>query len=225
MSDRRPAALTPLFTCGLDFQKVLRRISHGAGRPRATSSLVVDRFAAKKGWLRSPRGRLVASLRAAQSREFSRLPQMKSLLAGYVRLRSHSRRSLLGECSAKFLFPVHISLHCPSIQSERTVHPVLRRISSHQEANALFLESSYFTDDVHTVYHVHHSNPSHQTTVHYLVSVLARIRFKHLCKCNCKLLDLKKGLPNSCVYQIIQRLATGRFCQEIGTYSCYFSFD
>ena len=151
---------------------------------------------------------------------------MKSLLAGYVRLRSHSRRSLLGEWGAKFLFPVHISLHRPSIQSERIVHPVLRRISSHQEANALFLESSYFTDDVHTVYHVHdHSNPSDQTTVHYLVSVLARIRFKHLCKCNCKLLDLKKGLLNSCVYQIIQRFATGRFCQEIGTYSCYFSFD
>ena len=146
MSDRRPAALTPLLTCGLDFQKVLRPISYGAGRPRATSSLVVGR---------SPRGRLVASLRAAQSRKFSRLSQMKSLLAGYVRLRSHSRRSLLGECSAKFLFPVHISLHRPSIQSERTVHPVLRRISSHQEANALFLESSYFTDDVHTVYHVH----------------------------------------------------------------------
>ena len=96
------------------------------------------------------------------------------------RLRSHSSRSLLGECSAKFLFPVHISLHRPSIQSERTVHPVLRWISSHHEANALFLESSYFTDDVHTApgYHVHdHSNPSDQTTVYYLVSVLARFTF------------------------------------------------
>ena len=115
------------------------------------------------------------------------------LLAGYVRLRSHSRRSLLGEWGAKVFFPVHVSLHRPSIQSERTVHPVLRRIPSHHEANALFLESSYFTDDVHTApgYHVHdHSNPSDQTTVYYLVSVLARIRFKHLWKCNCKLLDL-----------------------------------
>ena len=137
MSDRRPAALTPLFTSGLDFQKVLRRISYGAGRPRATSS----------------------------------------------RERSDDRKCV-----------------CAS-------------------------QATYFTDDVHTVYHVHHSNPSDQTTVLYLVSVLARIRFKHLCKCNCKLLDLKKGLLHSCVYQIIQRLATGRFCQEIGTYSCYFSFD
>ena len=33
------------------------------GRPLATSSLAVGRFAAKKGSLRSPRGRLVASLR------------------------------------------------------------------------------------------------------------------------------------------------------------------
>lgn len=32
------------------------------GRPLATSSLAVGRFAAKKGLLRSPRGRLVASL-------------------------------------------------------------------------------------------------------------------------------------------------------------------
>ena len=51
----------------LDF--LLRRISYGAGRnpsietsrPLATSSLAVGRFAAKKGSLRSPRGRLVAS--------------------------------------------------------------------------------------------------------------------------------------------------------------------
>ena len=64
--------------------------------------------------------------RAAQSREFSRLPQMKSLLAGYVRLRSHSRSSLLGECGAKLgFFPVHIffkppgpyNLNAPSIPS------------------------------------------------------------------------------------------------------------
>ena len=69
------------------FKKVLRWISYGAGpqicesrhspflarnanenpasetrRPLATSSLAVGRFAAKKGSLRSPRGRLVASL-------------------------------------------------------------------------------------------------------------------------------------------------------------------
>ena len=40
---------------------VLGRISYGAG-PLATSSLAVGRFAAKQGSLRSPRGRLVASL-------------------------------------------------------------------------------------------------------------------------------------------------------------------
>ena len=40
---------------------VLRRIWYGAG-PLATSSLAVGRFAAKQGSLRSPRGRLVASL-------------------------------------------------------------------------------------------------------------------------------------------------------------------
>ena len=45
----------------LDFQNVLRRISYGAG-PLATSSLLVGRFAAKKGSLRAKRGRLVASL-------------------------------------------------------------------------------------------------------------------------------------------------------------------
>ena len=43
----------------LDFQKVLRRISYDA----------VGRFAAKKGSLRSPRGRLVASLSKILARE------------------------------------------------------------------------------------------------------------------------------------------------------------
>ena len=189
MSDRRPSALTPLFTCGLDFQKVLRRISYGAGRPRATSSPVVGRFAVNERLAPLAKRSTCSKSTCCSVAWILATPSNEELAR---RLRSHPRRSLLGECSAKFLFPVHISLHRPSIQSERTVHPVLRRISSHQEANALFLESSYFTDDVHTVYHVHHSNPSDQTTVLYLVSVLARIRFKHLCKCNCKLLDLKK---------------------------------
>ena len=45
------------FRAILDLPKVLRRISY-----LATSSLAVGRFAAKQGSLRSPRGRLVASL-------------------------------------------------------------------------------------------------------------------------------------------------------------------
>lgn len=150
---------------------------------------------------------------------------MKSLLAGYVRLRSHSRRSLLGEWGAKFLFPVPCShLFTPSVHTIWTHRPSCPPPDLFAPGGQCIIlgiiifhwRRSYVHD---------HSNPSDQTTVHYLVSVLARIRFKHLCKCNFKLLDRKKGLLNSCVYQIIQRLATGRFCQEIGTYSCYFSFD
>ena len=55
-------------------RNVLRRISYGAGRPLATSSLVVGRFAANWrrfmaniGSLCSPRGRLVASLLLPES--------------------------------------------------------------------------------------------------------------------------------------------------------------
>ena len=44
----------------VDFPKVLRRISYRG--PLATSSLEAGRFAAKQGSLRSPRGRLAASL-------------------------------------------------------------------------------------------------------------------------------------------------------------------
>ena len=41
------------------------------GRPLATSSLAVGRFSAKKGSLRSTRGRIVASLRVTRSVAFS----------------------------------------------------------------------------------------------------------------------------------------------------------
>ena len=44
------------------------------GRPLATSSLAVGRFGAKKGSLRSPRGRLVASLLLTQNKEKRRAP-------------------------------------------------------------------------------------------------------------------------------------------------------
>ena len=49
----------------LDFQKVLCRIRYGAGRRSTSRDFVAGgcRFAAKKGSLRSARGRLVASLR------------------------------------------------------------------------------------------------------------------------------------------------------------------
>ena len=49
----------------LDFPKVRRRILYGAG-PLATSPLAAARFAAKEGSLRSPRGRLLASLSMTQ---------------------------------------------------------------------------------------------------------------------------------------------------------------
>ena len=51
---------------GIDFQKSPSSDFIWRGtRPLATSSLAVGRFAAKKGSLRSPRGRLVASLALA----------------------------------------------------------------------------------------------------------------------------------------------------------------
>ena len=49
---------------GVDFQKVLRRISYGAGRRTTSRDFVAGGrpLRGQKGSLRSPRGRLVASL-------------------------------------------------------------------------------------------------------------------------------------------------------------------
>ena len=52
------------------------------GRPLATSSLAVGRFGAKKGSLRSPRGRLVASLLLTQNKEKRRESFFQFLLWG-----------------------------------------------------------------------------------------------------------------------------------------------
>ena len=71
-------------------KKVLRRISYG---PLATSSLAVGRFAAKQGSLRSPRGRLVASLRETPASEevYSSLPGKQKETIPHPRAPTQSR--------------------------------------------------------------------------------------------------------------------------------------
>ena len=54
--------------------------------PLATSSLAVGRFAAKKGSLRSPRGRLVASLGKMAKCSYHKVPMLTLVTSRFSRL-------------------------------------------------------------------------------------------------------------------------------------------